>query len=395
MTGVGAVSPLGHSVQAIRNGLGKKPKPAGGTSELLKNGRELWSIKDLEDSSFLSGRLKRKLDKFCVQGLVAAGTALKQSHLLEGEFDPLRVGIFVGNCLGGWGYTEPELKALHTRGIASMGPYVATAWFPAALQGQLSLVHGLKGYSKTFSARDIAGLQAVGYAMEAINHGRADAILCGASEDLSSPYLRAVLAQYQHANRLTCSVFGQEIQQPFSEGAAFMVLEDYDHAVRRNAPILCEMSGFSDQFCPSPLDVPGALRHSLQESLGPSTEESLLILDGMFSNEATIVENLAEVFPGTLTLVSGRSSLGNLFSVGGVMELVLAARALQSGTLSPAAVGGKTLGKITGFSTASVQRLSIQGNITSVGLSRVVSTTPSYASDSVSLLKPDWLQLQP
>src|SRR5204862_7049454 len=150
----------------------------------LNDEAELWMLRGLDATRTLSGRLQRKLDPFSVHGMVAAGQALAASGLASASLDPQQVGIYVGNCLGGWGYTQPELEALHTRGVTGMGPYVATAWFPAALQGQLSLAHGYKGHSKTFSARDVAGLQAIGHAVDAIRHQRAQVVLCGASEDL-------------------------------------------------------------------------------------------------------------------------------------------------------------------------------------------------------------------
>ncbi|PNS11089.1 hypothetical protein COO59_14265 [Mixta theicola] len=243
ITGVGALSALGSSIEEIC--LNSPEQNCSGPHEPLTFLR----VTEFDGTEVVSNRLKRKLDNFSFHGLCAADMALKASGILDSDIDLSRVGIFVGNCLGGWGYAEPKIKALHTEGMEAMGPYVATAWFPAALQGQISLQHGLKGYSKTFSASSVAGLQAIGYGVEAIQCGRADIILCGASEDLSSPYVRSMLARAFTPGEAKSGVFGTETSTAFGDGAAFLVLEEYENAIKRGATIYCEISGFADSFC--------------------------------------------------------------------------------------------------------------------------------------------------
>ena len=123
-----------------------------------------------------------------------------------------------------------------------MSPYVATAWFPAAVQGQISLAHGIRGHSKTFS-HDVGGMTALGQAMRAIADGRVDAAVCGATESISSEYVRAVLAFDSNAK--------------FAEGSAFLTLERLDQAMARGASpcstnrlfgTLCRWSGRTDWY---------------------------------------------------------------------------------------------------------------------------------------------------
>lgn len=210
ITGIGLLEPLGHGACA--------------------------TIEDADIARFVGERLRRKLDRFSVLGLCAAGLALEASGLTA-AVAPERIGIFVGNCLGGWGFTEPELRRLHIRGVGAMGPYVATAWFPAAVQGQISLAHGIKGHSKTFS-HEIGGIAAIGHAMRAIAAGRVDAALCGAVESLDSPYVRAVLASLPDAG--------------FAEGAAFLTIERADRARARGATVHALLTGYAECFASDP-----------------------------------------------------------------------------------------------------------------------------------------------
>lgn len=340
ITGVGALSALGHSIDAI----GAASQPAAAPFR---------HIGQYAGQGAVGLRLKRKLDNFTFHGLCAADMALADSGLLSGPVERDRVGIFVGNCLGGWGFTEAKLMALHTEGVHAMGPYVATAWFPAALQGQISLQHDLKGYSKTFSATGVAGLQAIGYAAEAIVRERADAVLVGASEDLSSPYVQAMLAR----GGARPGVFGRASGASFTEGAAFLVLESLERARARGATIHAEITGFADHFCGSPEQIEATLARNASAASGGRAP--LLLKDGGFEAEPD----------GELASVSSRARMGEMFAVSGVLEAALAARDLKDGFTSARRFADD--GAATPVDSLLIRRLSKQGSVTTLGLSAV------------------------
>lgn len=356
ITGVGALSALGHSIDAIC-AVSPIAVPAQPKTTRFRY------IGDYTGDGIVGLRLKRKLDNFTFHGLCASHMAISDSGLLMDGFgsdlDLDRVGVFVGNCLGGWGFTEPQLVALHTDGVEAMGPFVATAWFPAALQGQISLQHRLKGYSKTFSANGVAGLQAIGYAVEAIERGRADVIVCGASEDLSSPYVRAMLERRSDRH----GVFGEESSSYFGEGAAFMVLESYEAARARGATIYCEVSGFADHFCGQSENAGAILDQNVRAVLGESRQDYLL-LDGGFQAEASNPSK--QIGVPVQHLVSTSISHGQMFAVSGVMEAVCAAYLMRRGSINAscfvAGASDSPVGKVL------VRRQSKQGNISTLSL---------------------------
>lgn len=364
ITGIGAVSPQGHTVDAICNG---EPQ----TPEIVPSDHPLYlQIANFDSSGVVSGRLKRKLDNFSVYGLCAASMAMENCGLLNSNVDLDRVGVFVGNCLGGWGFTEPKIKALHTQSVEAMGPYVATAWFPAALQGQISLKYGLKGYSKTFSANNVAGLQAIGYAVEAIQNGRTDAVICGASEDLSSPYVRAMLARSIEHHDPNTNVFGHETPSAFGEGAAFLVLESYEQAIERGAKIYCEVGGFADHFCADSHHVDSVLKVNIAEAINHPVESHLLLADGVFDAESTSINALHESVRAPLYIASNRQHFGNMFAVSGVMETVCAAYDLRQGTSNLQRLDSRS-DRSMRFSKLAIRRLSKQGNVTTLGLTAI------------------------
>ena len=102
---------------------------------------------------------------------------------LEGE-----IGIFMGNMLGGWEFGEKELRVLHTEGPNRVSAFQATAWFPAAAQGEISIAHSLVGYSKTMSGGLACGLEAFLVAYDALMLGKIEMAIVGACDSLMSKF---------------------------------------------------------------------------------------------------------------------------------------------------------------------------------------------------------------
>jgi 3-oxoacyl-(acyl-carrier-protein) synthase len=98
------------------------------------------------------------------------------------EDEVTKCGIVTGNMMAGWTFTEPQLRALHTTGLTDISPYLATAWFPAAAQGQITIHLNMHGFAKTVTTDRCAGAQAIGMAYKHIRSQRSDMLLAGAVE---------------------------------------------------------------------------------------------------------------------------------------------------------------------------------------------------------------------
>jgi 3-oxoacyl-(acyl-carrier-protein) synthase len=155
----------------------------------------------------------------------------------------------VGNVLGGWEFAERELRTLWTDGPRAVSPYQATAWFPAAPQGNICIRHGIHGRSRTFVCDRASGAYAVAHAVEVIRRGQADVVVAGGTEQPLSPY--AWLCCETGAFLTPAGNDNPEgAYRPFDrrhsgtvvgEGSVFLVLEDLEHARRRAAPVLGEL----------------------------------------------------------------------------------------------------------------------------------------------------------
>ncbi|MFA4988268.1 MAG: beta-ketoacyl synthase N-terminal-like domain-containing protein, partial [Candidatus Omnitrophota bacterium] len=191
VTGIGVVSP---------SGIGKRQFWAN-----IKSGRSFikeisrfdasrypsriaGQIDDLEKYSHISERLLKKIDAFSHMALVASELALQDAGIDIKNEDPNLMGIFLGNAIGGWLYAETELRDLYLEGREGVSPYMASAWFPAAPQGQVSIYYGIKGFSKTVVADRAGSLMALGYARKVLCKNKLNMILGGGMEAPVSPY---------------------------------------------------------------------------------------------------------------------------------------------------------------------------------------------------------------
>jgi hypothetical protein len=132
-------------------------------------------------------RLARKIDPMTRVAVEGAHAALAG---LLGSVPPERIGLCFSNRLGGWAFGEPEMARLRqTRDAAGVSPFLGTAWFPAAPQGEVSIALKLRGHAKTFAGHGAAFLHALEYADGLLEDGVADYVLVAAVEAIVSPWL--------------------------------------------------------------------------------------------------------------------------------------------------------------------------------------------------------------
>jgi hypothetical protein len=148
----------------------------------------------LDDESLIAAtRLKprdlKRQDRFAQLAIGAARITLTAAGLSAAARETC--GVIVGNMMAGWTFTEPELRKLHSDGVGSISPYLASAWFPAAAQGQITIHLGLQGYAKTFATDRCAGGQAIGHAYDRIRCGLDECLLAGGTEAPITPFVQA------------------------------------------------------------------------------------------------------------------------------------------------------------------------------------------------------------
>jgi len=358
ITGIGVVSP---------SGIGKRQFWAN-----IKSGRSFikkitrfdaskypshiaGQIDDLEKYSHISERLLKKIDAFSHMALVASELALQDAGIDVKNEDPSLVGIFLGNAIGGWLYAETELRDLYLEGREGVSPYMASAWFPAAPQGQVSIYYGIKGFSKTIVSDRASSLMALGYARKVLDKAKLNMILGGGMEAPVTPYAL-----------LCCNTYGalsknnedpQSAYRPFDkqrsgfvigEGAGIVVMESIQRAKKRGANILGYISGYgtscdgTDRInCANDgKELARAINIALTDARANVEEIGYISLDGLAMDlwDNSEMSALSLVFGDRLKnipLSCPKSMFGNLLGASGILDMIIALLTMQHNLVPP------------------------------------------------------------
>ena len=255
VTGLGVVAPNGVGKeafwQALTDGLSgvRTIRRFDTSSYLSRIGGELV---DFDFKRFFDAREVKKTDRSSLYAIAAGLMALEDSRLDLAQENRERIGSSIGNAIGGVDYAEREIDVLNERGPHWTSPYLATAFFPCATNGLLSIRLGLKGIVLTFCNGNTSGADAIGMGYRTVQSGRADIIFAGGTEAPLVPLFLGSLAKDGFLSKRNADP--EKAPRPFDldadgmvlgEGAALMVMETLDHARARGATIYGEIIGYA------------------------------------------------------------------------------------------------------------------------------------------------------
>jgi 3-oxoacyl-(acyl-carrier-protein) synthase len=312
-------------------------------------------IDDLEGYSHVSERLLKKIDAFSHMALIASELALQEAGIEIKKEDPNLIGIFLGNALGGWLYAETELRDLYIEGREGVSPYMASAWFPAAPQGQVSIYYGIKGFSKTVVSDRASSLMAIGYARKVLGKKKLDLILAGGMEAPITPY--ALLCCNTYGCLSINNDYPQEAYRPFdkkrsgfviAEGAGIVVMEGIERVRTRRANVLAYICGYGttcdgkDRINP---DSEGrqlirAINLALSDAKIESSEIDYISLDGLAVDiwDDSEVNAIRSVFGDRIKDIPvscPKSMFGNLLGASGALDLIITILAMEHNLVPP------------------------------------------------------------
>ena len=357
ITGVGVVASNGIGKEAfwknLENGTsGIKPVTLFDTSKTrCKLAGEVSNFKPEE---YLGPKGQRNLDRSTKLALVAAKLAIDDSGFQITEENTDDVGVSLGTTLGSvWSISEFDKEALR-EGPRSVNP----AHFPNTVinspASQMSIKFNIKGFNATISSGFSSSLDAIGYAMNFLKLGRVKAVLAGGVEELC---IQTFLGFYK-IGHLAGSRLGKiEVNCPYDkrrngivlgEGAAILILEELEHAKKRNAHIYGEVLGYSTVFDPKSRNIynpkgdgaADAMDATIKDAgLKPedidyicSTANSTLDCDVM---ETRAIKKVFGRLAYEIPISSIKSIIGECFSASGVLETAASALTLNEGSIPP------------------------------------------------------------
>ncbi len=305
-------------------------------------------------TDYIDRKLINRTDRVTHFAFAAVQEALKDSGLTISNEDPQRIGTVIANTVGGLEYVIDQTQLLYSRGPRALSAYTAIAWLQVANVGQISIRHGIQGYSKTPINDTVSGLDAMAMAYKAIQRGTADAIITGGSEAPLHPFFLIVLA---HDNHRYVNGDDPHAYRPFdrraaglliAEGAGMCILEEYEHARRRGAHIYGEIVGLGQTNDALGLQIPSsngtqyarAINMAMRKGHLSPHDIGYFSLDGraLPSSDQGEAEALGLVFGNELAqlpVTVPRTMQGHSYAASGAIDTITAFLALQHQIIPP------------------------------------------------------------
>ena len=363
VTGLGVVSPVGNTVPDFWNSIleGKSGvkrlqafDPTHYTSKIAAE------VKDFNAAAYLSPKEMKRMDRFVQFAVVAAKMAMADSKIDISKEDPTRIGVMIGSGIGGLHTVESEHKQYITlgpeKGPSRISPFLIPMLIVNMASGQVSITLGLKGPNSTVATACATGNHAIGDALRIIQRGEADMMMAGGSEAAITYMgfggfcaLKALSTAYNDEPERASRPFDKNRDGfVIGEGSGVVFLEEMEHAVKRNAPIYCELIGYGmsgDAYhmtAPDPNGDGGVrcIMASIKDAGIKPEEVDYINAHGTSTVYNDRIETLAikKVFGDhakKLAVSSTKSVMGHLLGAAGGVELIVCALSLQNGIIPP------------------------------------------------------------
>jgi 3-oxoacyl-[acyl-carrier-protein] synthase II len=358
VTGIGLISPLGIGTEATWDGL---VTGANGVSTITRFDASQLAVRiaaevdGFEPTDWIEPKEVKKFDLFVHYALAASRMALDDSGLEITDSNADRIGVVIGSGIGGFPMIQRQHEALLERGPRRVSPFFIPGAIINMCSGLISIQTGAKGPNMATCTACSTSAHAIGDAALYIRHGYADAILAGGSEAVISPLpiagfasMRALSTRNDEPERASRPWDRDRDGFVMGEGAGIVVLEEFEHARRRGAPILAEVMGFgmsSDAFhisAPSE-DADGAVR-AIRAALADASIDpdrvGYVNAHGTATPAGDTIETVAlkKVFgehASKLMVSSTKSMTGHLLGAAGGLEFGVSVLALQRGVIPP------------------------------------------------------------
>lgn len=358
VTGMGAVTPVGNTVEETWNNLvagksGIAPITAFDASKMeVKYGGE---VKNFDPGELFGRKEARRLDRYTHFVMEVSRQAIEDSQVLVNGANRSRVGFVVGSCVGGVGSILEQYEVLQQKGPARVSPFLINMILPDTGPARVAIDYHLTGPNMAVLTACATGANSLGEAREIITRGDAEVMIAGGSEAVINPL---ILAGFQTMKALALnSDDPAKACRPFdfnrdgfvmSEGAVVLVLEELEHARERHAKILAEFVGYGTSvdayhMAAPPEDGAGAvvaMQKAIQQAGIEPNEVDYVNAHGSGTRLNDKVETLAikKVLGERAydTVVSSSKSMtGHLFGAAGAIEAMVCVKSITDGIIPP------------------------------------------------------------
>lgn len=353
VTGMGAITPIGNSVEEFWNGI-KEGKTGFGPITYFDTAdyrcKLAAEVKDFDPAQYMDKKSARRMEQFCQFAVAAAGQAISDAGLTMEQEDPYMVGCSVGSGIGSLQAMEQEYDRLKEKGPGRVGPMLVPLMISNMAAGNVSIAYGLKGKSLNVVTACATGTHSIGEAYRTIQYDDADVMIAGGTESSITPI---GIAGFSALTALSFSEDPERASIPFDkerngfvmgEGSAIVVLEELEHAKRRGAKIYAELTGYgcsSDAYhITSPAEdgsgAATAMLNALKDGGVEPEELTYINAHGTSTHHNDLFETRAiKLAFGEhaydLKINSTKSMVGHLLGAAGAVEFVTCVKEIQEG----------------------------------------------------------------
>ena len=353
VTGMGAITPIGNSVEEFWNGI-KEGKTGFGPITYFDTAdyrcKLAAEVKDFDPAQYMDKKSARRMEQFCQFAVAAAGQAISDAGLTMEQEDPYMVGCSVGSGIGSLQAMEREYDRLKEKGPGRVGPMLVPLMISNMAAGNVSIAYGLKGKSLNVVTACATGTHSIGEAYRTIQYGDADVMIAGGTESSITPI---GIAGFSALTALSFSEDPERASIPFDkerngfvmgEGSAIVVLEELEHAKRRGAKIYAELTGYgcsSDAYhITSPAEdgsgAATAMLNALKDGGVEPEELAYINAHGTSTHHNDLFETRAiKLAFGEhaydMKINSTKSMVGHLLGAAGAVEFVTCVKEIQEG----------------------------------------------------------------
>ncbi|MBE2239737.1 MAG: beta-ketoacyl-ACP synthase II [Caldilineaceae bacterium] len=361
ITGMGALTPLGHTVEetwqsllAGRSGIDYISKFDASNLRVNFAGE----VRDFDPGAYMDRKEARRLDPCIQYALVTARQAITDAELDLEALDPARAGVIVGSGIGGVSSFRENIDVVQAKGLRKVSPFMIPNMLVDSPGGKIAIEFNLQGPNHAVVSACASGTTACGEAFEILRRGDADVMLAGGSEAALLPInvaafdVMGALSQRTDNPAAACRPFDNDRDGfVMSEGSAIVVMETLEHAHARNAHILAEVIGYGNTNDAYHMAAPHATGRGAAEAMRVALRkaaaygESIADIDyinahGTATRLNDIGETLAikQVFGEAaynVRISSTKSMTGHLLGAAGALETIICTAIINHGMVPP------------------------------------------------------------
>jgi 3-oxoacyl-[acyl-carrier-protein] synthase II len=353
VTGLGTINALGNHVKDswariknAENGIGKVTR----FDASQHSSQVVGEVKDFNPGEFFDAKEARRMDRFSVYAVAAAIQAMQDAGLKDGSFDPERIGVILGNGIGGIEVLSENFKKLLERGPKAIHPLCTPMMIINIAAGNIAIKLNLQGPCITVATACASGTDAIGDALRWIREGRVDLMMAGGTEAAITPLGLASFCVLQ-AVSTKFNDTPEKASRPFDaardgfvmgEGAGLLIMEELEHAKKRGAKIYAEVAGYGCTCDANHLTAPHpegrgavkAMRLAVEDAGLAPADIDYINAHGTSTpvNDPVETKAIKDVFgeqARKLKVSSTKSMIGHLLGAAGGVEGIVTVLALQ------------------------------------------------------------------